>query len=63
MQGQHGEEGTELGTRDDDVASLVIEHFEGAEQPNVHGLDRTPLNDHFQREVSGESAPTGRVTT
>jgi len=37
VQGQDGEQGSELGARDGDVASLVIEHFELAEQPDAHG--------------------------
>ena len=42
VQGQHGEERTQLRPGDDDLGAVVIEHLEPAEQPDAHGIDGTP---------------------
>jgi hypothetical protein len=37
LQSQHGEQGTQLRSRDNDVSFLIIEDLESTEQSDAHG--------------------------
>ena len=57
VQRQDGEERPQLRARDHDVAPVVVEHLEPAQQPDAHGRDGTPPSARPQRDVSLGSAP------